>query len=79
MTEKENNLVGRRAFLKGAGGLTMAALLPKEVWAAKKYRVGVIGHTGRGGYGHGLDRVWRDIPQAEIVGVADPDPKGLVK
>jgi predicted dehydrogenase len=61
----------------------MAALLPG--WrrtaraAAKKYRVGVIGHTGRGGYGHGLDSVWPDIPQAEIVGVADPEPKGLAR
>ena len=44
---------------------------------AKKYRVGVIGHTGRGGYGHGLDKVWRDIPRTEIVGVADANPKGL--
>ena len=39
--------------------------------SAKKYRVGVIGSTGRGGYGHGLDTVWRDIPQAELVGVAE--------
>ena len=37
----------------------------------KKYRVGVIGHTGRGNYGHGLDRVWSEIPQAEVVAVAD--------
>jgi len=43
----------------------------------KKYRVGVIGRTGRGNYGHGLDRVWLDIEQAEIVGVADDDRAGL--
>ena len=42
---------------------------------AKKYRVGIIGHTGRGGYGHGLDRVWKVIPGASIVGVADPNEK----
>jgi predicted dehydrogenase len=60
---------------------TVAAAMPHAVWGAQpkpvKYRVGVIGHTGRGGYGHGIDTVWKDIPQTEIVGVADPDPRGL--
>ena len=38
----------------------------------KKYRVGIIGHTGKGNYGHGLDTVWKGLPeQFEIVGVAD--------
>src|SRR5215831_17441398 len=37
----------------------------------KKYRVAVIGRTGRGGYGHGLDVVWKGIDNAEIVAVAD--------
>ena len=43
---------------------------------AEKYRVGVIGHTGRGNYGHGLDRVWLDIPGCEVVAVADADERG---
>ena len=42
----------------------------------KKYRVAVIGRTGKGGYGHGLDVVWKDIDNVEIVAVADPDDKG---
>ena len=41
-----------------------------------KYRVGVIGHTGHGNYGHGIDSAWLHIPAAEIVGVADPDEDG---
>jgi predicted dehydrogenase len=41
-----------------------------------KYRVGVIGHTGRGDYGHSLDTVWLHLPQVEIVGVADPQDEG---
>jgi predicted dehydrogenase len=41
-----------------------------------KYRVGVIGHTGRGDYGHGLDTVWLHLPSAKIVAVADADEKG---
>lgn len=43
----------------------------------KKYRVAVIGHTGRGNYGHGVDMVWLELPECEIVGVADADPAGL--
>ena len=38
-----------------------------------KYRIGVVGHTGRGNYGHGLDQVWRNMPDCKIVGVADAD------
>ena len=40
---------------------------------AKKYRVAVIGHTGRGNYGHGIDTVWNAFSQMEVVGVADPE------
>jgi hypothetical protein len=39
--------------------------------------VAIIGHTGRGNYGHGLDKVWLMLPEIEIVGVADADEKGL--
>ncbi len=45
----------------------------------KKYRVGVIGRTGRGDYGHGLDRVWLEIDGAEIVALADEDKGGREK
>lgn len=42
----------------------------------KKYRIAVIGHTGRGNYGHGIDTVWLELEQCEIVGVSDPDDQG---
>ncbi|WP_395749794.1 Gfo/Idh/MocA family protein [Prosthecobacter sp.] len=45
--------------------------------ADSKLRVAVIGHTGRGNYGHGLDTMWLKIPAVEIVAVADADEKGL--
>jgi predicted dehydrogenase len=44
-----------------------------------RYRVAVIGHTGRGNYGHGLDTVWNELPQCELVAVADADEKGLAQ
>ncbi len=45
--------------------------------SGKKYRVAVIGHTGRGGYGHGLDTMWQAIPATEIVAIADAAAGGL--
>ncbi|MBX6315644.1 MAG: Gfo/Idh/MocA family oxidoreductase [Isosphaeraceae bacterium] len=41
------------------------------------YRAAVIGRTGRGDYGHGLDVAFRDHPKLKVVAVADDDPKGL--
>jgi predicted dehydrogenase len=42
------------------------------------YRVGIIGRTGHGNYGHGLDTVWSSVPQTEVVAVADDNAEGLV-
>src|SRR5688500_7737770 len=39
-------------------------------------RVAVIGHTGRGNYGHHLDTAFCGVPCAEIVAVADADDTG---
>jgi predicted dehydrogenase len=41
------------------------------------YKVAVIGSTGRGNYGHGLDAVWKAMPECRVVGVADDDAAGL--
>src|SRR5262245_24087223 len=41
-----------------------------------RYRVAVIGRTGKGNYGHGLDVVWSGLDNVEVVAVADEDPKG---
>jgi predicted dehydrogenase len=40
------------------------------------YRVAIIGSTGRGDYGHGLSTVWKEIPQARVVALADEDEAG---
>ena len=70
----------RREFIKttafGAAAFAAGPLAHAKAENAK-YRVAVIGRTGRGNYGHGLDVVWTDIDQAKIVAVADEDPKGL--
>jgi len=43
---------------------------------APPYRAAVIGHTGRGDYGHGLDTAFRDHPKLKLVAVADEDARG---
>jgi predicted dehydrogenase len=43
---------------------------------ARTYRVAVIGRTGKGDYGHGLDVVWKALDNVEVVAVADEDDKG---
>ena len=70
--------MNRRTFLHHAA---LATITSPSLFAQtdETIRVAVIGHTGRGNYGHGLDTVWQQIPGTQIVGVADADPKGLEK
>lgn len=44
---------------------------------ARTYRAAVIGSTQRGGYGHGLDSCFENVPRVNVVAVADDDPQGL--
>jgi len=67
----------RRTFLASA---TAAIATPVfTVVPESRRRVAVIGHTGRGNYGHGLDKVWLELPETQICAVADADEQGLVK
>lgn len=42
----------------------------------KPLRVAIIGHTGRGDYGHYLDRAFTGVAETEIVALADHDEQG---
>lgn len=70
----------RRGFVAGAAALAVAGVKRRRAGGAAapraRYRVGVIGHSGRGDYGHLLDRPWLDVPETEIVAVADAGEKG---
>lgn len=43
---------------------------------ARKLRVGVIGASGRGDYGHGLDRAFADSDRFDVVALADDNAAG---
>ncbi len=68
----------RRAFLSTtlAAGVGTALANGGTVPAGRP-TVGIIGHTGRGDYGHGIDIGWLNVPEAEIVAVADAHERGL--
>jgi predicted dehydrogenase len=69
----------RRDFIRNTAvglGILAAGWQGSAKAKGSKYRAAVIGRTGRGNYGHGLDVVWNDIEQVEVVAVADEDEKG---
>jgi predicted dehydrogenase len=68
--------MNRRQFHSAAIAASLA-LTARAAEPQRKWRVGVIGHTGHGDYGHGLDVVWLQVPQTEVVAVADAEAKGL--
>ncbi|MCY3022223.1 MAG: Gfo/Idh/MocA family oxidoreductase [Planctomycetota bacterium] len=83
----KRNGLPRRRFLAHSAGLAVAATtlaLPstaaEEASApSRRYRAAIIGHTGKGNYGHGLDVCFNDRDDVEVVAVADPDAAGRAK
>ena len=68
--------MNRRHLLASLPAVLAAPSFAGTAPSPKTYRVAVIGHTGRGNYGHGLDTMWARIPATQIVAVADADEKG---
>ncbi len=72
----------RRTFLHTGVGAVAAGVFQKlSVSTARsadgpKVRVGIIGSTGRGDYGHSIDVAFTKLPQVEIVALADDDSNG---
>jgi len=64
----------RRSFLTQslAFGSAPVILLGRK----NQIKVGIIGSTGRGNYGHGLDVAWKNISGAGVVAVADDNSRG---
>ena len=69
----------RRQFSIFSLGLVAGGSTLRAADQQKLYKVAVIGHTGRGDYGHGLDTVWKRIDRTQIVAVADASESGLTK
>jgi predicted dehydrogenase len=73
----------RRNFIVSSGAALATGVLASKYSSAEpasttpKLRVGIIGSTGRGDYGHGVDVAFTHVPQVEIVALADDHPAGL--
>jgi predicted dehydrogenase len=78
--------------IAGAAGVVGAGFaLPRQASAAAPEKVAtpsngrppltaaIIGHTGRGDYGHGLDEIFQNRPDITLVAVADADAPGLAR
>ncbi|MFN0075705.1 MAG: Gfo/Idh/MocA family protein [Prosthecobacter sp.] len=63
-------------------------LLGSTAWAAAHSlraadapprKAAIIGHTGAGDYGHGIEHVFNGLPNVSVVAVADPNEAGRTK
>jgi predicted dehydrogenase len=83
------NFLKRRNFLKTTGAVITSSVFlnNKSIieganpirQSKKKYKAAIIGRTGKGDYGHGLDIVFNDLDNVEVVALADENPVGLKK
>src|SRR5262249_53008771 len=73
--------LNRRHFMRLASmtGVLAATDLSGLAEPVMKFKAAVIGHTGRGDYGHGLEGIFNNRPNVDGVALADPDAEGRAK
>lgn len=72
----------RRSFVKATSLAAGSLFAPRQAFSIptpKTYKAAVIGWTGRGDYGHGLDTIFNGIENTTLVAIADGNPDGLAK
>src|SRR5439155_937559 len=80
--EAGRNVITRRNFVRLASSASVLAATDFPCLTAEpsaKLTAAVIGHTGRGDYGHGLEGIFSNRLNIEIVALADPDADGRAK
>ena len=73
---KTNDWTRRQILL---GSTAWAASQTLRAADAPKLKAAIIGHTGAGDYGHGIERVFKGMTDVAVVAVADPDEAGRAK
>jgi len=68
--------MNRRVFLQSSSLAAAASLTGAADQPPPTHRAVIIGHTGHGDYGHGMDMCLNHRPDVQVVGLADPDEKG---
>ena len=73
----------RRDLLQGGMGMAASGLFSTHrslaASGAGGRKAAIIGHTGAGDYGHGIERIFAGLPGIMVVAVADPDDAGRAK
>ena len=69
----------RRSFLAGAAVTGMGLFVRGQERRGEKWRAAVIGHTGKGDFGHGLDTIFAGRGDVEVVAVADANDAGRAR
>lgn len=74
----------RRDLIQGGALSAAAALLASKLPNAtaetgSKRTAAIIGHTGAGNFGHGIDRIFNGLPEIAVAAAADPNPAGRAK
>ena len=74
-------LCSRRRFIETTTAFALAGTMPfvlrsPAVTKEGKFRAAIIGHTGAGNYGHGLDLIFAGRTNIEVVAIADADADG---
>lgn len=67
----------RRQLLLGSAAWAATHTLAAAVAPIRK--AAIIGHTGAGDYGHGIERLFVGLAEVTVVAVADPDEAGRAK
>lgn len=67
----------RRNVLLGSTAWTALRSLRAADPAVRK--AAIIGHTGAGDYGHGIERIFKGLPGVTVVAVADPQDEGRAR
>jgi predicted dehydrogenase len=73
---KRNTLsLDRRQFLAAAVAAALAGKISADE-SARNFTACVIGHSGRGDYGHSVDQIFTDRNDVQLLAVADPVAEG---
>jgi predicted dehydrogenase len=78
----EPDALSRRHFMRLTsltGVLVAADLSSLAAGPGARLKGAVIGHTDRGDYGHGLEGIFSNRRDVEVVGLADPDSAGRAR
>src|SRR4051812_4424077 len=70
-TESRRHFLRNSSLAVASGVLASHLSHPARAAGGERVRVGIIGATGKGDYGHGVDVAFTKLPNMEIVALAD--------